>query len=201
MRVCSSCPQGLIQLCHNTTPKQFGIQISQNNLQRKLRFVLIEGAWLQSQYIVKNIQSHGQEKKGRYRVKLTFSASPVRGEDRELNAELTSLTKPSCHKFYQRAQVNKKSLLCESPWYWNSPILFNVYCLFLNWRKFGVEKFDKVFALVVLVVISSYSRMSKLSESNQAKQFEPKFTRYLFSATKIELLNVSFNLKSPTLMP
>ena len=107
VRVCSSCPQGLIQLCHNTTPKQFGIQISQNDLQRKLRFVLIEGAWLQSQYIVKNIQSHGQEKKGRYRVKLTFSASPVRGEDRELNAELTSLTKPSCHKFYQRAQVNK----------------------------------------------------------------------------------------------
>ena len=115
VRVCSSCPQGLIQLCHNTTPKQFGIQISQNNLQRKLRFVLIECAWLQSQYIVKNIQSHGQEKKGRYRVKLTFSASPVRGEDRELNAELTSLTKPSCHKFYQRAQVNKNLSSAKVP--------------------------------------------------------------------------------------
>ena len=113
---------------------------------------------------MKNIQSHGQEKKGRYRVKLTFSASPVRGEDRELNAELTSLTKPSCHKFYQRAQVNKNLSSEKAPGigFLLSCLMFIVYSLIE--RKFGVEKFDKVFALVVFVVISSYSRMSKLSE-------------------------------------
>ena len=33
----------------------------------------------------------------------------------ELNAELTSLTKPSCHKFYQRAQVNKNLSSSKAP--------------------------------------------------------------------------------------
>ena len=70
-----------------------------------------------------------KKKKGRYRVKLTFSASPVRGEDRELNAELTSLTKPSCHKFCQRAQVNKNLSTAKVPGigFLLSYLMFKVY--------------------------------------------------------------------------
>ena len=77
----------------------------QNNSKWKLRFILVEDAYLQSQYVVKISRASDKEKKGCYRVKLSLQWVSVRNEGRELNKESRWSDWPSFHKLHQRAQV------------------------------------------------------------------------------------------------
>ena len=65
--------------------------------------ICFESACLQSQYIVKNIQSRGQEKRGRNKVKLSLQGVSVIGYQK---IEHCCSDRPSFHKLHQRAQVN-----------------------------------------------------------------------------------------------
>ena len=78
----------------------------QNNSQWKIKFVLVEDAYLQSQHIVKISRDSDKKKRGCYRVKLSLQWVSVRNEGRELNKESRWSDWPSFHKLHQRAQVN-----------------------------------------------------------------------------------------------
>ena len=78
----------------------------QNNSQWKIKFVLVEDAYLQSQHIVKISRDSDNKKRGCYRVKLSLQWVSVWNEGRELNKESRWSDWPSFHKLHQRAQVN-----------------------------------------------------------------------------------------------
>ena len=93
----------MLQRSHSSMPQY---HTGQNHFWWKLRFVSVEDACLQSQYIVKISRASDKKKKGCYRVKLSLQWVSVRNKGRELNKESRWPDWPSFYKLHQRAQVN-----------------------------------------------------------------------------------------------
>ena len=160
VRVCSSCPQGLIHLRHNTTPAK--IILSEKIICFSWRRVSTKSIYRE------NIQRLGQEKRGCYRVKLSLQWVSVGNEGSILNKESRWSDRPSFHKLHQRAQVyNNLSSVKQLILDFSRPILM----FRSQWNEICCGKEN--FILVPPIII--YPKMPKCRDWVLILMFSSKF--------------------------
>ena len=112
----------MLQRSHSSMPQY---HTGQNHFWWKLRFVSVEDACLQSQYIVKISRALDKKKKGATEWSSVFSGSPseTKAENWTKNrAGLTDLHSTNFTKEHKSIIITP----LRSYWYWISLVLFNV---------------------------------------------------------------------------